>query len=176
MAKTDCLRRLQSPGIVRLSFALIVLAAPSVAARGQVGHLWTFDELAVKADCVVIAEYIGTKDGRRTMHPELTARYPVVELESDLRLLAVLKPCAQTESKAGVTVTLKHYRPDRERIEGGLLEGGSVLTFTAGAAYLMFLKHAEGGVFEPVSGQTFPTDSVYRLPQPQKQAAPAPKY
>ena len=116
---------------------------------------------------MVIAEHIRTKDtGRRTTHPELTPGYPVVELETALKLLAVLKPCGQTESKVGTIVTLKHYRPDSERIEGVVLNGGSVLVFSAGSAYLMFLNYSEGSVFEPVSGHTFPTASVYRVPKP----------
>jgi hypothetical protein len=146
---------------------MIVLAVPSVAGHAQIGYLWTFDELATKADCVVIAEHVRTNDtGRRTTHPELTPGYPVVELETALKLLAVLKPCGQTESKIGTIVTLKHYTPDRERIEDGLVNGGSVLAFSAGAAYLMFLKHSEESGFEPLSGQTFPTTSVYRVPKP----------
>jgi hypothetical protein len=154
-------------GIVCLGLVTIVRAAPSSAGHVQVGYLWTFDELATKADCVVIAEHIRTKDtGRRTTHPQLTPGYPVVELETALKLLAVLKPCSQTESKVGMIVTLKHYAPDRERIEGGLVNGGSALAFSAGAAYLMFLKHSEGSVFEPLSGHTFPTTSIYRVPKP----------
>jgi hypothetical protein len=151
----------------RLWAAIVVLAIPSVAGRAQVGHLWTFDELATKANCVVIAEHLRTQDtGRRTTHPELAPSYPVVELETALKLLAVLKPCSQTALKIGTTITLKHYTPDRERIDGGLLDGGSVLTFSPGAAYLMFLKLSGGGVFEPVSGHTYPTASVYRVPKP----------
>lgn len=153
--------------IVRLVVAIIVLAVPSVAGHAQAGYLWTFDELATKADCVVIAEHIRTKDtGLRTTHVELKPGYPVVELETALKLLAVLKPCGKTESKIGTIVTLKHYGPDHERIEGGLLNGGSVLAFSVGSAYLMFLSYSEGSVFEPVSGHTFPTASVYRVPRP----------
>lgn len=83
-----------------------------------------------------------------------------------MKLLAVLKGCGQTETRVGSTVTLKHYTPDRTRIEGGLLDAGTVLAFSPREAYLMFLKHSDGTVFEPVSGQTFPTASVYRVPKP----------
>jgi hypothetical protein len=154
-------------GVVRFGVATLVIAGPSASGHAQIGYLWRFDELATKADCVVIAEHIRTKDtGRRTTHPELTPGYPVVELETALKLLAVLKPCGQTESKVGAIVTLKHYAPDREWIEGGFVNGGSVLAFTDGAAYLMFLKHSEGSVFEPLSGHAFPTTSVYQVPKP----------
>ena len=149
--------------IVGLGLAMFV-AVPSLAGHRQIGYLWTFDDLTKKADCVVMAEHVRTNDtNRRTTHPELTPGYPVVELETGLNLLAVLKPCAQADLRAGTVVTLKHYTPDRDRIRGGLVNGGTALTFTTGATYLVFLKHSEGSAFEPLSGHTFPTDSVYRV-------------
>jgi hypothetical protein len=147
---------------VIVGIAMLVVAVPSAAGPAQLGYLWSFDELTTKADCVVIAEHARTHDsGRRATHPELTPAYPVIELETALKLLAVLKPCGRTELKAGTVVTLKHYTPDRERMPSGLMNTGSHLTLTPGAAYLMFLKHSEGTVFEPLSGHTFPTSSAY---------------
>jgi hypothetical protein len=152
---------------IRVGIAFLVVAVQTLVGHAQVGHAWTFDELTEKADCVAIAEHIRTSDtGRRTTHPELTPGYPVVELETAFHLLAVLKPCGRTESRAGTTLRLKHYTLDRERFQDGLLNGGTALAFTTGAVYLMFLKYSEGNVYEPLSGHAFPTISVYRVPKP----------
>ena len=76
----------------------------------------------------------------------------------------MLKPCG-IESTVGTTIRVKHYTPDRERIQGGLLNGGTTLAFNGGAD-LMFLRHVEGNLYEPLSGQTFPDVSVYRVKKP----------
>jgi hypothetical protein len=153
--------------VARLGIAIGVLAGSTVAGHAQIGYLWTFGELTEKADCVVIGEHVRTRDtGRRTTHPELTPGYPVIELQTDLRPLAVLKSSGQAECSSVTRIRLRHYRPDDERIQGGLLNGGTALALTPNAAYLMFLRRADGGVYEPLSGQAFPTLSAYRVPRP----------
>ena len=49
----------------------------------------------------------------------------------------------------------------------GVVNAGSHLDFKSTTEpYLVFLKRASDDVYEPLSGQTFPTDSVYLLGKP----------
>jgi hypothetical protein len=148
--------------------ALFVLLATPFAADAQIGYLWTFEERQAKADLVAIAEPIATKDtGRRTVHPSLKPDLPVVELETELRVLTTIKGHSEPN------IRLKHYRIDMEewrRRNGGnagLVNSGTELSFDTAAgrkpAYLLFLIDTGGGQFEPLSGHTFPTETVFRL-------------
>ena len=68
-------------------------------AYGQVGYLWTPEELTEKADIVAIVDVISAQDtGRTQRHPSLRSRLPVVEMEAELRVLAWLKPSAGSNS------------------------------------------------------------------------------
>jgi hypothetical protein len=139
-----------------------------INAPAQIGYLWTFEERHAKADLVVIAEPIATKDtGRRTVHPSLRPDLPVIELETELKVLTTLK--GQSEP----VIRLKHYRIDmdewrrRNGAEAGLVNAGTHLSFDAPKerppAYVLFLTATDGGRFEPLSGHTFPTETVFRL-------------
>ena len=126
----------------------------------QVPHAWTFDELTAKADLVIIASHLSTQDtGRRRMDPELKPGAHAAELRTELKVLQVLKADSGRGVAAGATVSLRHY---------SVLEPpfsmGSTLKFGESArAYLVFLARRPDGVYEPVSGQVFPADSVYLL-------------
>ena len=152
-----------------------VLAVASLSATPQIGYLWTFEELTAKADLVAIVEVMATEDtGRRREHPELRPDLPVIELVTTLKVLSVLKPDPPVVS-AGLSVRLKHYRMDEAEWKRrnppqpglpppGVVDAGSHLDFTREPGpYLVFLKRAPGNVYEPLSGRTFPTDSVYEL-------------
>jgi hypothetical protein len=148
--------------IAILVFAFVV--ALSSVGHAQISTLWTFDRLAAKADCVVVAKYVRTNDtGSRTKHPELTPGFPVIELETALDVLAVMKPCRT--DVMGRTIRVKHYTPEPSTART-MMNGGTTLEFTPGAAYLMFLRNVVGGIYEPLSGHAFPTDSVYRVRHP----------
>ena len=126
----------------------------------QVPHAWTFDELTAKADLVIIASHLGTQDtGRRRMDAELKSEARAAELRTELKVLQVLKADHARGVAAGATLSLRHY---------SVLEPpfsmGSTLKFGESArAYLVFLARKPDGVYEPVSGQVFPADSVYLL-------------
>jgi hypothetical protein len=159
--------------------AIGVVLAVVRTGNAQVGYLWTMDDLEAKADLVVIAELRDTKDtGRRTNHPEVRPALPVIEMQSEFEVLAVLKASAQDKSlpsAVGARVWVMYYRHDWDqwhrdhRPEGGLpppgvVNTGSSLNFTAGEGpYLLFLAKGSNGLYEPLSGHTFPTDSVYLL-------------
>lgn len=67
----------------------VIPSAPSLSA--QIGYLWSFEERLAKADLVVIARRMETRDtGVRTFHVQLPS-LPVVELNTEFKVLAVLK-------------------------------------------------------------------------------------
>lgn len=141
----------------------------------QIGYLWTFEELTSKADLVVIAEPVRTDDtGRRPDHPNLTSALPVTEFVTTFKVMAVLKPDSTRMSRP-VEIRLKHYQLDenewrrRNRVQtgnapAGLVNAGTYLDFSGHAgAYLLFLARGGADAYEPLSGHTFPTNSVYKL-------------
>lgn len=151
-----------------MSAAVLVLLGMPAATGAQVGHLWSFEERHSKADLIAIAEPIATKDtGRRTAHPSLKPDLPVIELETEFKVLTTLK------GQSGPNIRLKHYRIDMEewrRRHGenaGLVNAGSELSFDATTgpkpAYLLFVIDTNDGRFEPLSGHAFPTETVFRL-------------
>ena len=161
---------------IRIAVAVCFLLATARAADAQIGYLWTVDELKSKADLVVIAELRSTTDtGRRTDHPQLRPALPVIEMESEFEVLTVLKSDARETPAAGPRVRLKYYRHDWDRWQRehppqpglppkGVVNTGSTLTLTPGQGlYLLFLAKRPDGAYEPLSGQTFAADSVYRL-------------
>lgn len=157
--------------LVRLGIGLLTTSL----AGWQIGYHWSFEELAAKADLVVIAEPVRTDDtGRRTEHPNLKPGLPVLELVTTLKVVAVLK-ADRSASNQVTQVRLKHFQVDRSElvrrskpnaggVPGGLVNAGSYLDFSRDTGtYLLFLVHGTGDVYEPVSGHTFPTTSVYAL-------------
>jgi hypothetical protein len=154
-----------------LSTALVMVTLTLHAAAMQVGRTWTFDELTAQADLVVIATHISTEDtGRRRMHPELRPDVRVAELRTDLKVLQVLKGGAADRLLPGATLTVRHYQVIAE----GFVNTGSALRFANSRAYLLFLKHQPGGPYEPISGHTSPTDSVFLLARSDKLPLPLP--
>jgi len=161
---------------VAFSFGVSLVATVASLASFQIGYLWSFEELTAEADLVVIAERVGTDDtGRRTEHPDLKPGLPVVELATVFKVLAVLKVDTRATSSDTSRVQLKHYRIDwdewrrRNSPQPGIpppgpVNAGSVLDFRNDVGpYLLFLRRGSGDIYEPVSGHTFPTDSVYLL-------------
>lgn len=159
-----------------LTFGASLVTAAASLASFQVGYLWSFEELTTKADLVVIAEHVATEDaGRRTEHPNLKPGLPVMEFATAFQVLAVLKLDARATSLDASRVRLKHCRidwdewrrrnPPRPGVPPpGLVNAGSVLDFSNDAGpYLLFLRRGSGDIYEPLSGYTFPTDSVYPL-------------
>ena len=153
-----------------------VVAAMAGVAGSQIGYLWSFEELTARAELVVIAEPGGTDDtGRRTEHLDVKPAVPVVEVATRFKVVALLKPDTRATSVDTSGVRLKHYRIDWDEWRRrnppqpglpppGLVNAGSVLDFTRDAGpYLLFLKRGAGDWYEPLSGHTFPTDSVFLL-------------
>jgi hypothetical protein len=161
---------------VAVTFGVSLVAAVASLASSQIGYLWSFGELTTKADLVVIAEPGGTEDtGRHSEHPDLKPGLPVVEMATAFKVLAVLKLDTRATSSDTSRVRLKHYRIDWDEWRRrnppepglppvGLVNAGSALDFSNDAGpYLLFLRRGSGDIYEPLSGHTFPTDSVYLL-------------
>jgi hypothetical protein len=143
--------------------ALIVASLIAIAAHAQTRDVWTYDQLMAKADCVVIGEVVGTKETGRAAHPDLT--YPAVLFDTEIKVQTTLKPCRSGEV-TGAAIHIKHYAPDFERLQQGVIPSDSVLNFADGNAYLLFLKRTNGVEYEPATGNTWPTMSVYPLAKP----------
>lgn len=146
-------------------------------AHAQVGYLWTATELHAKADivAVVAVDAVG-ETGRRMAHPSLQPRLPVIEMEARLQVLTLLKAPASRESSTPDTLMLVFLRLDMEQWRRqqqsppgapppGLLNTGSQLHLETGTShqYLVYLARRADGRYEPLSGATFPTASVFRL-------------
>jgi hypothetical protein len=143
--------------------ALIFASLISIPANAQARDVWTFEQLVAKADCVVIGEVVGTKETGRAAHPDL--KYPAVQFATEFKIHTALKPC-EGAGATGAGVHLKYYAPDFERLQPGVIPSDSVLNFVDGNTYLLFLKRTNGAEYEPVSGNTWPTMSVYPLIKP----------
>jgi hypothetical protein len=150
-------RRLVLPGLTAFFFA----ASPPPSGA-QVGYLWSYGELLQKADLVVIGECQGTSDtGRHRPHPELRPASLVRELRTTFRVSAVVK--GGTAVPIGSEMAVRHYRWEEEVLKRGLVNGGFWLRLETHRSYLLFLRRAADGVYEPLSGHTFPNDSVFLL-------------
>lgn len=149
------------------------------AAAPQVGRAWTYDDRVAESDVVVLAEVVESRDtGRMARHPTLSPGLPVVEMETELRVLSLLKGALVDRSSAGrganVGLVLHHYRFDRPQWERenppepglpqpGLARAGTYLQFSPGSGpFVLFLRRTERG-YEPTTGHTFPTESVFWL-------------
>ena len=144
----------------------VILAAAGLLgashAHAQLGYLWTYEELLQKADVAVIADCMDTVDtGWVRPHPELTPASVVHELRTSFRVSAVLK--GRRSDAAGGKLRLRHFRYTADALRGGLVNGGTWLSLRRGGSYLLFLADGGDGVYEPLSGHTFPDDSVFLL-------------
>ena len=148
-----------------------------VLAAAQIHPNWSFDKLQADADVVVVATPLSTRDsGRRIESTELSPPVPVIELNTEFRVLSTVS------GQIGPSFVLKHYKLDDTRLSGGCLNCGAWIEFSAAAPstklcrvgdvspnlptqcnYLMYLKRGATGVYEPVSGHAFPGMSIFLL-------------
>jgi hypothetical protein len=152
-------------------FGTLVAASLSVP---QVGAIWTFSLLREKSDVVVIARAVKMTDTGRDVPRSSTRALPRVEMETSLEILDVVKGADGKVVVTGGRITLLHYRHDMARWHAenppepgkpplSLLRTGSVITFPdSSGPYMLFLVRTARG-FEPVSGHTWPTESVFDL-------------
>lgn len=138
---------------------LVVWRSTVVSSVGQVGYLWTPEELRAKSDVVVVAAAMETREtGVRSELLDLRPPFPVVELVTEFTVLSVLKG-----EIASRTFLLRHVTPDRTRLPNGIVNGARPLPLTAREHYLLFLRREAAPTFIPVSGHVSPSDSVFNL-------------
>ena len=165
---------------MKSTIAICILACLFLLRRdasGQVGYLWTPEELQRVSELIVIATPVATRDtGSRSELTELRPPLPVVELMTEFRVLSVLKG-----TMTDATFQLRHYGLDEARISGGCLNCGGLITFGSDANstrlcrerdvspdlpsrcdYLLYLRR-DAEAFEPTSGPVFPGSSVFLL-------------
>src|SRR2546430_10203845 len=108
LAGQDCL--MQKTGYVVIWLLLLQLGGRA----GQIGYLWSFDDLRSKSDLVVIAAVVATRDtGIRTVINELQPPFPVVELNTQFKIVSVVKG-----TSSGEMLVLRHYRLDTDQLRG----------------------------------------------------------
>jgi hypothetical protein len=169
------------------SLAVIVFALAAHGVVARVHERWPAAKLAERADVVVIARFISTKDAKNT--DKAPEPFPdLVGVESTFRVLAVIK--GKLERKQ---IVVFHFRyPKAARHEKGAnnvsrdadevkarlvsfrqtpdIDGPCLLRFEPDPddppRYLMFLKKRKDGRYECVSGQVDPNVSVNKLEGP----------
>lgn len=157
--------------ILHTAFGAILVVSLTVP---QVGAIWTFSLLREKSDVVVIANVVKMTDTGREVPRSSTRALPRVEMETTFEILDVVKGADNKEVAIRGRITLLHYRHDLARWHAenppepgkpppSLLRTGSVIAFADGSGpYLLFLVRTGRGL-EPVSGHTWPTESVFDL-------------
>lgn len=124
-------------------------------------RMWVPDELAGKADLVVIATVHSTADEGR-YDPSHAKAETWVPVQSVFDVQSVLKG-----GFVGIkTVTVRHYRYFRPSASVSVVDGPVFVTFNPRRknAYLIYLKRVNGA-YEPLSGQEDPWQS-FALLQP----------
>jgi hypothetical protein len=157
--------------ILNAVFGVLVAAGLSIP---QVGAIWTFSLLRERSDVVVIANAVSMTDTGRDEPRSSTRALPRVEMETTFEILDVVKGGDGKAVATGGRITLFHYRHDMARWHAenppepgkpppSILRTGSMITFSDGSGpYLLFLVRTARGL-EPVSGHTWPTESVFDL-------------
>jgi hypothetical protein len=142
---------------------MVALLFWQATVMGLIAPSWTFNELRSKSDLIVIAERIATiNTGIKTEFTELRPPFPVVELNTDFKVLSALKG---TPLRA--TLVLRHYRRDTDRLPALALNAPLGLDFSSGptTVYLLFLKRESDDLYAPTSGHVFPEFSILALPK-----------
>jgi hypothetical protein len=140
----------------KLLSIVLALIVPSVL-MGRIMQPWTFREMFDKADLVVIAEVVSTKDTdeRSTLLEEIK----VVGVVTDFKSLLILKG-----PKSATTFQLHHYRL-QNKADVNVMNGPDLVQIGPhNPAFLLFLTKEHDGRYAPVTGQTDPaTFSVVPL-------------
>ena len=136
------------------------MVAVTLVAQGRIMRTWSYQELTDKADAVVIAKPLSTKDTEeKSVLPNISPNLPVVGLETELEVRVVLKG-----EKSLKKITLHHYR--LANASQPLINGPMLISFDPQhyTRFLLFLQRDADGRYSPVSGQTDPAAfSVLKL-------------
>ncbi len=131
--------------------ALALTLAFTIRGQGRIAQSWTYQEIFDKADLVVIARYVSTKDTneRTALSEGLPEPVEVIGIVSEFNTCLILKgPRDITKFQ------LHHYR-----LSGPPVGNGPALVRVASGrqpAFVLFLVRELDGRYAPVTGQTDP--------------------
>jgi hypothetical protein len=148
---------------IRKSFllALLIASIPQIL-NGRYVQPWSYEEMLEKADVVVVAEWVSTKDTEeRAILPNIEPAIQVIGVDTEFEVTLVLKG-----ARALKNLTLHHYKlefeedtrraevPQLVSIQGPDFREG--IHYPGGGRFLLFLKHEPDGRYAPITGQTDP--------------------
>ena len=139
---------------------LLAMFSDFPALNARISPAWTFQEMFDKADFVVIAEVVSTKETEeRNTLQDIEPHVAVIGILTDFKSRLVLKG-----SHSLATFQLHHYRFRSE--DDKFAANGPDLVDLSGyhQIFLLFLVKEKDGKYAPVTGQTDPASlSVLEL-------------
>jgi hypothetical protein len=151
---------LRYPVEIRIFLTLILMFCVPRVMDARIRDAWTYQEMFDKADLVVVAEVLSTKDtDERSVLRDLKPPVNVIGIVTEFKSSLILKGSQNVK-----TFHLHHYRLQSAGDE--LLTNGPDLVELSGQhqVFLLFLVKERDGRFAPVTGQTDPASfSVLEL-------------
>lgn len=137
---------------IRVFLILVLLFCVPRTMNARIVKPWTYQEMFNKADLVVVAEVLSTKDTEeRSALQDLEPHVDVIGIVTEFKSRLVIKG-----SKNVKTFQLHHYRFQSE--DDRLAANSPDLVEISGQhqVFLLFLVKESDGRYAPVSGQTDP--------------------
>ena len=132
--------------------ALLIVLATVGTSSGRITAAWTYQQMYDKADLVVIAYGVSTRDtAERTTLSDLEPHVPVIGVVSEFKTSLVLKGPRGTG-----TFQLHHYRFASAHDQLAANSPDLIRLSEAHWPFLMFLVKEPDGRYAPVTGQTDP--------------------
>jgi hypothetical protein len=148
-------------------FGLLFLLSFQSNIQARLGYAWSYQEMFDKAELVVIAQPIHTKDTTETNSlPGINPSAKFRGLSTEFQINAVLKSGQTNALTRGTKITFHHYRfnnPAELVINGPVLVEFTPEKSGAFQSYLLFLVKKADGRYAPVTGQVDPDISVLKL-------------
>jgi hypothetical protein len=143
-----------------LPLLLAFVAAAAAPCSARIMRSWAYQEMFDKADLVVVAEGVSTKDTEeRSTLTDVHPNVPVIGVTTEFKTRLVLKGSHDVN-----TFHLHHYRFSDEKDELAADAPDLVRLSERHLPFLMFLVRESDGRYAPVSGQTDPASfSVVEL-------------
>lgn len=133
--------------------SLVLLLLPQLL-NARITRQWSYEEMFDKADLVVIATAMSSKDvGERTVLPDYTPMLNVVGVLTEFEPRVVMKGAIHTAK-----FLLFHYRYESEDDQFATANTPELIRIKAGtrSTFLLFLVKERGSTYSPVTGQTDP--------------------
>lgn len=152
--KTESIKSHRNYVRIKALLPLLVLLTFSVSmpVSARLVESWSYAEMFDKADLVVVAKRVETKDtSEHTTLPDIKPVINVIGIVTKFESLLVIKGGKDVKE-----FQLHHYRFESERSKS-LVDTANLIEFSwEHPAYLLFLKKERDGRYAPVTGQTDP--------------------